>query len=84
MGITSQLNRHYRILIKQGRYPICYLCGRKIKKPNELSSDHILPKALGGATVEENLAPTHKCCNNAKGMLTVRQWFDLQAQRQRS
>lgn len=78
MGLTSHLNRHYRILIKQGIFPLCYLCGKPIKKQNEVSSDHIIPKALGGATIEENLACVHKVCNNKKGCLTVQQFFDRQ------
>ena len=78
MGLTSQLNRHYKIMIRQKRYPICYLCNKPITRQEEVSSDHIIPLALGGKTVEENLAPAHICCNNAKGMLTVRQWFDRQ------
>jgi len=78
MGLTSHLNRHYRILIKQGRFPICYLCGKPIKKQNEVSQDHLIPKALSGKTVEENLCICHKLCNNKKGMMTVQQWFDRQ------
>lgn len=84
MGLTSHLNRHYRILIRQGNYPVCYLCGKPVKRQEEVSSDHIIPKALGGATVEENLACVHKLCNSKKGSMTVAQWFALQAQRQRT
>lgn len=84
MGLTSQLNRHYRILIKQGKYPICYLCGQKIKKPEDVSSDHIIARSRSGRTIPENLAPVHKICNSKKGCMTVAQWFDLQAQRQRT
>lgn len=78
MGLTSQLNRKYRALIAIKQYPICYLCGQPIKKQNEVSQDHLIPKALSGETVEENLAPTHRICNSKKGMMTVQQWFDRQ------
>lgn len=78
MGLTSQLNRKYRALIARGIYPVCYLCGKKITKQNEVSQDHLIPKALGGETIEPNLVCSHKSCNNNKGMMTVQQWFDRQ------
>lgn len=77
MGLTSQLNRKYRALIAIGRFPICYLCGKPIKKQNEVSQDHLICKSAGGQTVEENLSITHKLCNNRRGSLTVQQWFDM-------
>ena len=78
MGLTSQLNRKYRAFIARGIYPVCYLCGKKITKQNEVSQDHLIPKALGGETVEPNLICSHKLCNNKKGSLTVQEWFDRQ------
>lgn len=84
MGLTSQLNRKYRALIAAGVYPICYLCGKPITKQNDVSQDHILALARHGETSEENLCVSHKLCNSMKGMLTLQQWFDLQAQRQRT
>lgn len=79
MGLTSQQNRYYRALIRQGNYPLCYLCGLPIKKQSEVSSDHIIPKALGGKTTPANIACTHRVCNSKKGSMTVQQWFDLQS-----
>lgn len=79
MGLTSQLNRKYRALIARGIYPVCYLCGEKITKQNQVSQDHLTPKALGGETTEANLICSHKSCNNLKGMMTVQQWFDLKS-----
>ena len=78
MGLTSQLNRKYRSLIARGIYPVCYLCGKKITKQNEVSQDHLIPKALGGETIEPNLICSHKLCNNKKGSLTVQEWFERQ------
>lgn len=78
MGLTSQLNRKYRALIARGIYPVCYLCGKQIKKQNEVSQDHLIPKALGGETIEPNLICSHKLCNNKKGCLTVQEWFNRQ------
>lgn len=78
MGLTSQLNRKYRAMIAMGEYPVCYLCGEKITKQNQISQDHLIPKALGGQTIEPNLVCSHKLCNNKKGMMTVQQWFNRQ------
>ena len=78
MGLTSQLNRKYRALIARGIFPVCYLCGKKITKQNEVSQDHMIPKALGGETIETNLICSHKLCNNQKGCMTAQEWFDRQ------
>lgn len=79
MGLTSQLNRRYRAMIARGEYPVCYLCGEKITKQNQISQDHLIPKALGGQTIEPNLVCSHKICNSQKGCLTVAQFFELKA-----
>lgn len=34
------LNRIYRQRIKNGDYPVCYLCCKPIKKESEVSQDH--------------------------------------------
>lgn len=78
MGLASQLNRHYKALIHQGKYPICYLCGRPIMKQSEVSQDHAIAKSKGGQTIEANLIVSHVRCNNDKGSLTLQQWFDRQ------
>lgn len=78
MGLTSQLNRKYRVLIALGCFPTCYLCGQPIKKQNEVSQDHVIPKSKSGKTIEANLCVTHKYCNAHKGSMTVQQWFDRQ------
>lgn len=78
MGLASQLNKHYRALIRQGKYPVCYLCGRLILKQSEVSQDHAIAKSMGGQTIEANLVVSHKKCNNDKGSMTLQQWFDRQ------
>lgn len=78
MGLTSQLNRKYRAMIRRGDYPVCYLCGQLITKQNEVSQDHLLARSIGGQTIEANLVVSHARCNNAKGAMTVQQWFDRQ------
>ena len=78
MGLTSQLNRKYRAMIARGVYPVCYLCGQKITKQNEVSQDHCLAKSIGGQTIEANLVVSHARCNSLKGSMTLQQWFDRQ------
>lgn len=45
---------------------ICFVCKKKIKRENA-SREHIVPRSLGGLTIEENLAVSHKKCNNRRG-----------------
>lgn len=78
MGVSA-LNRYYRKEIRKGNFPLCYLCGQPIKKQNEVSQDHLICKSAGGTSNRENLATTHKLCNNKRGCMTVQQWFDMQA-----
>lgn len=65
---VARLNRIYRQQIRDGKYPICYLCKRPIKKEGDVSQDHLLPKSLGGKTEPENLAVVHKVCNSRRGI----------------
>lgn len=44
----------------------CYLCGQLILKESEISADHVIPRSLGGETIETNLKPTHVLCNNIR------------------
>ena len=62
------LNKMYREKIREHNYPTCYLCRQPIKKENEVSQDHIMPKSLGGETKPENLAVCHKSCNARRGV----------------
>ncbi len=75
----KQMKRIYEIVGDYDYYPVCGLCGEKIKINSEtakntktsnhwsFSWDHILPKSLGGETSLKNLQPAHKICNNHKG-----------------
>lgn len=53
----------------------CYLCGKPLAGPIQL--DHIIPLARGGAHCLDNLAPTHKACNNRKSVLLLSElnWY---------
>jgi len=57
---------------------ICYLCGIEIdvmidnhRDPMYLNIDHIVPIARGGRHTWDNVAPTHKRCNESKGAKLV-------------
>jgi 5-methylcytosine-specific restriction endonuclease McrA len=57
-----------RILARDGW--ICHICGGFILR-DELSFDHIVPLAKGGAHSEENLSPAHLNCNKGKAARLV-------------
>lgn len=52
---------------------ICYYCGRKFK-PSELTMDHLIPITRGGKSVQGNLVPACKDCNNNKKYLLPAEW----------
>ena len=57
----------YRIAIDNFVYPECPYCKKSITQQDELTIDHIVPKAKGGTDDIENLQPMHKLCNSEKG-----------------
>lgn len=50
----------------------CQYCGQKFA-PEELTFDHVIPRACGGETVWENIVTCCKACNNKKGSKTAEQ-----------
>lgn len=46
---------------------VCALCSKPIESEDELTVDHIIPRAMGGATTYENCQLAHKTCNFRKG-----------------
>ncbi len=52
---------------------ICYYC-RKTFKPADLTMDHLIPIARGGKSVQGNLVPACKDCNNKKKCLLPMEW----------
>ncbi len=44
---------------------LCHYCQQKFA-PGELTMDHVVPLALGGRSVKNNLVPCCKGCNTAK------------------
>lgn len=45
---------------------VCALCSKPIESEEELTVDHIIPRAMG-ATTYENCQLAHKTCNFRKG-----------------
>lgn len=52
----------------------CYYCGKKIKNKKLKTIDHVIPRALGGITVTNNLVPACEECNNNKAFMSVTQF----------
>jgi hypothetical protein len=73
-----------RAVIRNGP-DYCYSCGRLFggiyeDAPNglEATADHVWPRALGGDTIEANLAPACASCNSAKGHIAAWQMAWIQ------
>lgn len=69
-GIAMADRRHLQyirqhLIAKHGM--VCALCGKPIESENELTVDHIIPRAMGGATTYENCQLAHRDCNFRKG-----------------
>ena len=77
-----QIKQIYEILGDYHVYPVCKLCGQPIMidscsiqqcRTNQadkmaFSWDHMQPKSLGGSYELNNMQPTHKICNNKRGI----------------
>ena len=69
-GIAMADRRHLQyirqcLIAKHGM--VCALCSKPIESEDELTVDHIIPRAMGGATTYENCQLAHKECNFRKG-----------------
>ena len=51
----------------------CHYCERTFK-PRELTMDHLIPLVRGGRSVQSNLVPACKECNNKKKYLLPTEW----------
>jgi 5-methylcytosine-specific restriction endonuclease McrA len=56
--------------------PLCYLCGRKLTA-HITSADHVVPLSRGGRDTLENVRPTCKRCNAAKGNMTLNEFVSM-------
>jgi 5-methylcytosine-specific restriction enzyme A len=52
---------------------ICYYCGLKFKSA-DLTMDHLIPIVRGGKSVQGNLVPCCKECNNKKKYRLPMEW----------
>ena len=76
----SEGNYGYKdVLAKIGPNPQCYLTGQSIDlyKGDTYEFDHIIPISLGGTNDLSNLQITSKHANQAKGSLTVEEFYRL-------
>lgn len=69
-GIAMADRRHLQyirqhLIAKHGM--VCALCSKPIESEEELTVDHIIPRAMGGSTTYENCQLAHKECNFHKG-----------------
>ena len=77
---TPPLRREYIYL--RDEYT-CQYCGYKAKEKDELSFDHVIPKARGGLTTWGNIVTACHPCNLAKGCLSPKEAGMRLAQRPR-
>jgi hypothetical protein len=50
--------------------PKCFACGKSIENFSDATIEHIIPKSKGGTNHLDNLAVSHRLCNELKGSLT--------------
>lgn len=53
----------------------CHYCGKGFS-PGELTMDHVVPLARGGASTRGNVVPACKDCNTRKKFLLPIEWED--------
>lgn len=65
------------IKFKEESEKICYYCGKKITKKDDLTVDHIIPVSKGGKTARDNLVIACKSCNAEKSNLDVSKYLEF-------
>jgi 5-methylcytosine-specific restriction endonuclease McrA len=68
-AVMSQVTKGHERLIS-----FCVYCGVALT-PETYTRDHVIPRARGGSSAKENLAPCCKDCNNSKGPLTASEYL---------
>lgn len=71
------LRRTYIAAMRQGQTFDCGICNKTIKKMQNLTIDHIVPKSKGGSHDYANLQAAHRRCNALKGDVEP-SWDELQ------
>jgi 5-methylcytosine-specific restriction endonuclease McrA len=71
---SSEAKRLHRQAIKEAFNFQCVYCGTT-HEPNELTIDHVRPRSFGGHSLTNNLVPSCRKCNQAKGSRNWLQWM---------
>jgi 5-methylcytosine-specific restriction endonuclease McrA len=71
---SPEAKRLWRKAIKEHFNCQCVYCGETYDT-NELTLDHVRPKAFGGSDLTSNLVPSCRSCNQAKGSQNWLQWM---------
>ena len=71
---SPEAKRLWRKAIKEYFNCQCVYCGETYDT-NELTLDHVRPKAYGGSDLTSNLVPSCRSCNQAKGSQNWLQWM---------
>lgn len=71
---SSEAKRLWRRAIKEYFGKTCVYCGATYEL-QQLTLDHVHPKALGGDSNTNNLVPACKCCNHSKGTRNWKDWM---------
>jgi hypothetical protein len=58
-------NKYLEYLINKPT-KICFICGKKIKKNEQYTIEHIIPISREGRHIIENVGLAHKACNSSK------------------
>jgi 5-methylcytosine-specific restriction endonuclease McrA len=64
--LTKELTDVNRWELLEAAEHTCYLCGHFLSV-HDMTLDHVVPLARGGAHTPENLRPAHRSCNSRKG-----------------
>lgn len=67
MGRSRVMLGRYRASLKATGSVTCGICLQPITHQDDLTVDHIYPRALGGNSRMTNLQPAHSRCNSQKG-----------------
>lgn len=63
----SYVRRALREILAERFGPWCVWCGAQFSEANPETLEHLVPRALGGSYVVENLALACDRCNKARG-----------------
>lgn len=71
---SPEAKRLWRRAIKEHFNCQCVYCGESYE-PDELTLDHVRPRTFGGQNLTNNLVPSCRQCNQAKGSKNWLSWM---------